>query len=45
MAGKEMPDLVQNETIQKSFLIYTTMIYLYSRNMKDLSVQEMLTEL
>ena len=45
MANKPMPDLVQNETIQKSYLIYATVIHLYSKNINDLFVQEMLEEL
>ena len=45
MAGKPMPDLVSNDTIQKSFLIYSTVIYLYSKNINDLQINEMLAEL
>ena len=45
MASKPMPDLVENETLQKSLLIYASVIHLYSRNINDLFVHEMLTEL
>lgn len=36
---------MQNDTLQKSFLIYATIIHLYSKNMNELSVQDMLLEL
>ena len=45
MSGKEMPMLIQSDIFQKSFLIYASVIYLYSKNQNDLSVQEMLDEL
>lgn len=45
MANKQLPDLVQNDTLQKSFLIYATIIHLYSKNMNEMSVQDMLLEL
>lgn len=45
MSGKEMPMLIKSDIFQKSFLIYASVIYLYSKNQNDLSVQEMLDEL
>ena len=45
MSGKEMPMLIKSDIFQKSFLIYASVIYLYSKNQNDLSVQDMLDEL
>ena len=42
---KEMPLLVKNDTFQKSFLIYACLIHFYSKNINDLTVQELLEEL
>ena len=42
---REMPEIIKNDTFQKSFLVYASVIYFYSRNITDLSVSEMLTEL
>ena len=40
-----MPLLIKSTVFQKSFLIYASVIHLYSKNQNDLSVQEMLDEL
>jgi len=40
-----MPDLISNDTLNKSFLIYAAVIHLYSKNMNELTVSEMLHEL
>ena len=42
MHKKEMPQLVKSLVVQKSFLIYATVIHLYSKNINDLGVEEML---
>ena len=42
MMNKELPLIVKNDTFQKSFLIYACVIHFYSKNINDLSVQEML---
>ena len=45
MENKEMPDYIKDESMQKSCMVFATMIHLYSKNINDLSVEEMLTEL
>ena len=42
---KEMPMLIKNDTFQKSFLIYACLIHFYSKNINDISVQELLETL
>ena len=39
---KEMPQLIKSVIVQKSFLIYATVIHMYSKNISDLGVEEML---
>ena len=45
MLKKDLPLIVKNDVFQKSFLIYACVIHFYSKNINDLSVQEMLEEL
>lgn len=45
MQQTEMSEIVKNDMLQKSFLIYASVIYLYSKNINDLSVEEMLNVL
>ena len=42
MMKREMPQIIKHDTFLKSFLIYACVIYFYSKNINDLSVQEML---
>ena len=42
MMKREMPQIIKHDTFLKSFLIYSCVIYFYSKNINDLSVQEML---
>jgi|FrelakmetLWP11LW_1041352.scaffolds.fasta_scaffold26073_1 hypothetical protein len=45
MNQKDLPPIVKHSIFQKSFVIYASIIFLYSKNISDLSVQEMLEEL
>ena len=42
MNKKQLPEIVKNDIFQKSFLIYASIIHLYSKNINDLSLSEML---
>jgi len=42
MQQAEMCDLVRDDMLQKSFLIYACVVHLYSKNINDLSIQELL---
>jgi len=39
---KEMPEIVKSEVVLKSFLIYAALIHLYSKNISDLGIEDML---
>ena len=45
MMKKEMPQVIKNDTFLKSFLIYACVIHFYSKNINDMTVAEMLSEL
>lgn len=37
-----MPEIVKSEVVLKSFLIYAALIHLYSKNISDLGIEDML---